>query len=272
MPENARRGWHYGNADANKPMAHTVKTVAAMSGVSIRTLHFYDEVGLLKPAYVGANGYRFYEEAQLLRLQQILFYRKLGFKLERIKKVLDQPNFDKVRALESHRKVLRKDLAHTRLLIKTIEKTLEHLKGTKKMKAEELFKGFDPEQQARHEKYLVNRFGQKMEGSIKQSKDRLKGWSKSDWEKAGVDFDRICRDLVAAIDEELPTNAPEVQELIRRHHSWLSRFWTPTRESYAGHSQLLVDSDLRKAYEAYDKRLPVYAAEAMRTFAEAHLS
>ena len=243
-----------------------------MSGVSIRTLHFYDEVGLLKPAFVGTNGYRFYEESQLLRLQQILFYRKLGLGLEQIKEILDKPKFDKIQALESHRKVLRKDLANTRLLIKTIEKTLEHLKGTRRMKAEELFKGFDPEQQAKHEKYLIDRFGKKMEKGIKQSKDRVKGWSKSDWEKTGADFDRICRDLVTVIDKELPTNSPEVTELIRRHHSWLSKFWTPTRESYAGHSQLLIDSDLRKAYEAYDQRLPDYAAEAMRSFAEVHLS
>src|SRR5436190_18368061 len=109
-------------------MAYTVKQVAAMSGVSVRALHFYDETGLLKPAYVAANGYRFYEEPQLLKLQQILFYRELGFELNQIKRVLSRPDFDKVAALESHRKVLRKDLATTRKLIQTIDKTIEHLK------------------------------------------------------------------------------------------------------------------------------------------------
>ncbi|MBI2947673.1 MAG: MerR family transcriptional regulator, partial [Verrucomicrobia bacterium] len=122
-------------------MAYTVKKVAAMSGVSVRTLHFYDEVGLLKPAYLGANGYRYYEEPQLLTLQQVLFYRKLGFELKQIKKILSRPDFDKVTALESHRKVLRKNLADTRRLIQTIDKTIEHLKGTKKMKGKELFVG-----------------------------------------------------------------------------------------------------------------------------------
>jgi DNA-binding transcriptional MerR regulator len=73
-------------------MAYTVKQVAAMSGVSVRTLHFYDETALLKPAYTRANGYRVYEEAQLLMLQQILFYRELGFELKRIKRVLGQAN------------------------------------------------------------------------------------------------------------------------------------------------------------------------------------
>ena len=76
-------------------MAYTVKQVAAMSGVSVRTLHFYDETGLLKPAYLGANGYRFYEEAQLLTLQQILFYRELEFELKQIKEILGRSDFER---------------------------------------------------------------------------------------------------------------------------------------------------------------------------------
>jgi len=123
-------------------MAYTVKQVAAMSGVSVRTLHFYDETGLLKPARYGANGYRFYEEAQLLTLQQILFYRELGFELKQIQRILGRADFEKVAALQSHRKVLQKDVSRTRKLIETIDKTIEHLKGTKKMKTEEMFVGF----------------------------------------------------------------------------------------------------------------------------------
>src|SRR5580693_8592181 len=101
-------------------MAYTVKQVAAMSGVSVRTLHFYDETGLLKPAYLGANGYRFYEEAQLLTLQQILFYRELGFELKQIKPILGRPGFKTIVALQSHRKVLQKNLARTPRLMETI--------------------------------------------------------------------------------------------------------------------------------------------------------
>src|ERR1700745_831125 len=89
-------------------MAYTIKQVAAMSGVSVRTLHFYDETGLLPPAYRGGNGYRFYEEPQLLTLQQILFYRELGLELKQIEQILSQPDFEKLAALESHRKVLKK--------------------------------------------------------------------------------------------------------------------------------------------------------------------
>src|SRR4051794_25309318 len=123
-------------------MAFTVKQVAAMSGVSVRTLHFYDETGLLKPARTGANGYRFYEEPQLLMLQQILFYRELGFGLKRIKHILGQATFQKAAALRSHREVLEANIARTRGLIETIDKTIRHLEGTGTMKSEELFAGF----------------------------------------------------------------------------------------------------------------------------------
>jgi DNA-binding transcriptional MerR regulator len=123
-------------------MAYTVGKVAAMSGVSVRTLHFYDETGLLKPAYLGANGYRFYEEPQLLILQQILFYRELGFELKQIKTILRRRGFQKIAALQSHRKVLEQNINRTRRLIETIDKTIKHLKGTRKMQSEEIFAGF----------------------------------------------------------------------------------------------------------------------------------
>jgi DNA-binding transcriptional MerR regulator len=122
--------------------AYTVRQVARLSGVSARTLHFYDEVGLLEPAYHAANGYRFYEEPQLLTLQQILFYRELGFELKQIKAILGRPDFEKAKALMAHREVLEETLARTRTLLQTIDKTTEHLKGGQQMPNEEMFAGF----------------------------------------------------------------------------------------------------------------------------------
>jgi len=113
-----------------------------MSGVSVRTLHYYDETGLLTPLRNGANGYRMYGEPQLLMLQQILFYRELGFELKEIERILSRADFEKVAALESHRKVLEEKLARTRTLIETVEKTIKHLKGKRMMKSEEMFVGF----------------------------------------------------------------------------------------------------------------------------------
>src|SRR5215467_2111215 len=98
-------------------MTYTVKKLAKLSGVSVRTLHWYDEIGLLKPAYYGSNGYRYYEEEQLLILQQILFFRELGFELIQIQKLLKRSDFDKVVALSSHRKILEKNIEQTQMLI-----------------------------------------------------------------------------------------------------------------------------------------------------------
>lgn len=248
-------------------MAYTVKKVARMSGVSVRTLHFYDEVGLLKPASRAANGYRFYDEAQLLTLQQILFYRELGFELKQIKRLLGRGDFDRIKALESHRKVLSKELNRTRKLIVTIDKTVAHLKGTRKMKSEELFVGFSPEQQAKHEQYLIDRFGGGMKEQIDRSRQRVKDWKRADWEKSGQTFDKICKGLVSLMERSVEADSREAQEIIRRHHDWIGKFWKPTAESYAGHSQLIVDSDLRKAYEVYHPKLPEFVSAGIKHYA-----
>src|SRR4029434_5282153 len=206
-------------------MAYTVKQVARMSGVSVRTLHFYDEVGLLKPAYVGANGYRFYEEPQLLRLQQILFYRELGFELKQIERILNRADFEQIAALQSHRKILQKNATRTRQLIVTIDKTIEHLKGKTKMKSHEMFAGFDPGEHATHDQHLIERYGDSMQASIAQSKAKVKNWTKARWQKSGEAFNAICEDLVSAMKQDLPVKSPAVQNIIQRHYDWLKQFW-----------------------------------------------
>jgi len=252
-------------------MAYTVTKLAKISGVSVRTLHWYDEVGLLKPAYHGSNGYRYYEEEQLLILQQILFFRELGFELKQIQKILKRSDFDKMVALSSHRQILQKNLARTRKLIKTIDETIEHLKGTKKMKEQEIYYGFSKEKQADYEKQLIQRFGDKVKDSIAESHQKVKNWSKADWDKSGKEFDEICKELVKMIEKNSKTNSKEVQSIIRKHYLWLKKFWTPTRESYSGHGQFIVESDLRNAYEAHHPQLPEFIAEAIQTFAKIEL-
>lgn len=250
----------------------TVKKLAKLSGVTVRTLHFYDEIGLLKPARYGANGYRLYAEEQLLRLQQILFYRELGFDLKRIQKMLGQKDFDVIDALTSHRKALRRDMERTEKLIQTIDKTIAHLKGTKKMKNQELFQGFDAKKQAEHEKYLIDRFGEPMKKSIAASYRKVKDWTKADWEAKGWEFAVICQDLTKLMEQGLEAGAPDVQKAIRRHYMWLRNFWKPNRESYTGHSQLILTSDLRKAYDAYHPRLADFLAEGIKLFAQRDLT
>lgn len=253
-------------------MAYTVTKLAKISGVSVRTLHWYDEVGLLKPAYYGSNGYRYYEEEQLLVLQQILFFRELGFELKQIQKILGRGDFDKIVALSSHRKVLQKSLERTKQLIKTIDKTIEHLKGTKKMKEQEMYYGFSKEKQAEYEKQIIERFGEQGKAFTEESKKNVKNWSKADWDNSGKEFDAICKELTTLLEKGSKEHAKDVQAVIRRHYQWLKRFWTPTRESYAGHGQFIEESELRKAYETYHSQLPHFIAEAIEIFAKSELT
>ncbi|NUQ55782.1 MAG: MerR family transcriptional regulator, partial [Dehalococcoidia bacterium] len=103
---------------------YTVKQLADLAGITVRTLHHYDAIGLLRPSDVGANGYRYYDEAAVFRLQQILLYRELGLELAQIKDVLDSPDFDLAAALRSHRAALEAKLNRMSELIRTVDRTL----------------------------------------------------------------------------------------------------------------------------------------------------
>src|SRR5688572_195485 len=184
-------------------MKYGVKELAELSGVTVRTLHFYDEVGLLKPAGHSVSGYRFYGEKELLQLQQILFFRELGFELKQIKRILNRSDFDRRAALESHRGVLEKNVARTKELIKTIDETLEHLKGKRKMKDRALFSGFDHAKQAEYEKQLIEQYGEKMREGIAESRRKVKDWTKQDWERSGKEWDAICTQLADAMKRGL---------------------------------------------------------------------
>lgn len=252
-------------------MAYTVTKLAKLSGVSIRTLHWYDEIGLLKPAYYGSNGYRYYEEEQLLILQQILFFRELGFELKLIHKILGRNDFDKTVALRSHRMVLLKNLERTQKLIKTIDKTIKHLEGIRKMKEREIYDGFDKEKQKEYEQVLIDRFGDKVKETFAECEQNVKNWTKSDWDKSSKEFDEICKKLAELIEKRVSTNSKDVQSVIRQHYKWLKKFWTPTKETYSGHGQLIVETDLRKPYEGYHPQMPEFIAEAIRIFAKNEL-
>jgi DNA-binding transcriptional MerR regulator len=252
-------------------MAYTVTKLAQLSGVSVRTLHWYDEIGLLKPAYHGENGYRYYEEEQLLLLQQILFFRELGFELKQIQKILKRSDFDKRAALLSHRQVLLKSLTRTKRLIKTIDKTIEHLKGTKKMKEHELYWGFPKEKQAEYEKQIIERFGEQGKVHTEECRKNVKDWSKKEWDQSRQRFEAICKELTLLLEKKQKANAKPVQDVTRRHFEMLKQFWTPDRESYTAHGQFIVESDLRKAYEVYHPQLPEFVAEAISVFAQNEL-
>lgn len=248
-------------------MAYTVKALAKLSGVSARTLRFYDAIGLLPPAYVGENGYRYYEAPQLHALQQILFFRELGFPLEEIRTLLPRAEADRIRALRAHREALEKNVVQTQELIRTIDKTIARLQGEGTMKDQELFQGFDKTKQEGYEQQLVGAYGDEARRHIAESKRRTKDWSKEDWQRVGQDFSAKLAPLVEQLRRGVVASAPEVQGLVAEHHRWLTQFWTPTRESYAGLGRLYATApDFRKVFDPHHPRLADFLAEAMEVF------
>ncbi len=253
---------------------YKVKEVAKLSGVTVRTLHHYDQVGLLRPAQVGDNGYRYYGREELLRLQQILFHRELELPLDAIADVLDRPGFDRLAALKRHRKALSAKASRYRKLIQTLDQTLAALEGETDVKDEDLYKGFAPEKQDEYEAFLIDRFGDKARTSIETSKVALKSWSKGDWDRSSQEYAEVEAGLGKALAEGLAADSEAVQALIRRHHAWIGVMWArrPTREAYTGLGQLYSDHpDFRARYEAVHPGLTEYLVGAMQSFAEREL-
>lgn len=252
-------------------MNYTITKLAKLSGVSIRTLRFYDEIGLLKPAYVAENRYRYYQEAQLLRLQQILFFRELGFELKKIQEILAQSDFDRIHVLQSHKKVLSTDIQKMKKLLHTIDKTINHLQGKYTMREKEIFYGFSKEKQAEYEQYLIESLGaDRLE--FAECARNVKEWTKENWQKCKVTGEELNKAFVEALEKRLKPHYPEVQKLVRKHFELISLFWTPTKETYADLGQLYIEHpDFRTYYAAYHPELAQFLADAMKTFAEQEL-
>jgi DNA-binding transcriptional MerR regulator len=249
---------------------YTVKDVAKLSGVSVRALHHYDEIGLLKPACVGENGYRYYGREELLRLQQILFHRELEFPLEAIAAVLASPDFDRVEALRRHRVKLAAEATRYRRLLKTLDTTLAALNGETEMNENDIYEGFAPERQAEYEAWLVDRFGGEMPAHLAFSKQTMKGWSKADQAAFQAELAAIERGMGEALRLGVPADSAAVDPLMRRHHAWVALSWKrpPSAEAFAGLADLyLAHEDFKAHYEAVEPGLAEYMAAAMKGYA-----
>jgi DNA-binding transcriptional MerR regulator len=248
----------------------TVKQLAAISGVTVRTLHHYDEIGLLKPASVGANGYRYYGRAELLRLQRILFHRELGVPLHAIAGLLELDGDDQIGMLERHREMLHAERERFGVLIDTIERTIADLKGEQSMSNADLYKGFSPEQQAGHEAWLIDRFGEPMRDGLEQSKQSWSRMSPSERDALGREYAAVERALASAHRHGLAASSDAVAALIWRHRAWIGAMWGRpcSPERYAALADgYLAHPDFVARYEGIEKGFAEYLAGAMKLHA-----
>ncbi|KGX90540.1 transcriptional regulator [Pontibacillus halophilus JSM 076056 = DSM 19796] len=253
-------------------MAYTVKEVAGLSGVSVRTLHYYDEIGLLMPAYKGENGYRYYEERELELLQQVLFFRELGMNLETIRELLQEQDFHVIQALKTHRKHLVQKAERLQQLVDTIDRTIEAKKGEWMMNPKEMFDGFQKEQQQEYERELIKEYGPDAEGLIKESWNNIKSWKKEEFDEMKEKNKELNRRFAELIEEGEAPEGKRAQQLVVEHYNWINAFYTPTKEVYEGLGELYVTHpDFKRNYDRVHPHLAEYLRQAMKEYASHNL-
>jgi DNA-binding transcriptional MerR regulator len=236
-------------------MEYTVQALGKMAGVSTRTLRYYDEIGILKPARINSSGYRIYGQNEVDRLQQILFYRELGVSLESIKNILTSPSFDGASALRDHRKKLLEKREQLDLLIANVEKTIAETEGRIKMTDKEKFEGFKQkmidDNEKKYGKEIRAKYGDEQ---VNKSNEKIKGMTKEQYAEA----ERLGAEVITTLNDAFKTGDPAgelAQKAADLHRRWLSLYWDKyTKEAHAGVAQMYVGDERFRAY--YDKEQP----------------
>ena len=240
----------------------TVKQLSRLAGVTARTLHYYDSIGLLKPSCLGDNGYRYYGEESIYLLQQILFYRELDIPLEEIKKIMGRPDFAVLPALESHRMELGKRIARLERLRQTVDHTISHLKGQKEMSNKQVFSGFSEEEQ---EKYAAEAEQMYDPETVRASNRRWKSYSAEQQKQILAEGGQIYTEMVAIMPKG-PASS-EAQALVERWRKNMDHFWTPNLEQLEGLASLYNDDPRFKAnFDKFDAGLADFMRAAVRVY------
>lgn len=252
-------------------MTWSIAEVARMSKVTSRTLRHYDQVGLLEPAYVAGNGYRYYEQEQLLRLQHILLLRELGLGLDAIADVLSGQR-DQVEALRRHEQWLRDERERLGRLANTVSRTIRQLQEGEQMSAPELFEGF-ADRQAQLETDLVAEHGQGVREHFRTARRATEDWTQEDYLDAQRRADELDDKLLAVMRAGVAPDSAETLDVVDEHYRSLTQFWTPDRTSYTNLGQMYVDNPEFKArYDAKASGLAEYLRDATAAYATRRLS
>lgn len=242
--------------------------VARVAHVTIRTLHHYDEIGLLVPSARTASGYRIYDEGDLLRLHQILIFRELGFSLEGIGQILDAPAFERGEALRAQKELLGESLEKTKAVIRAVDAALEALKGGTRMDRKKMFEGFEEFDHAQYEDEARERWG-KTE-AYKESMRRTKQYTKDDWARIKADSEAVEKRLAELLEAGKDPDTPEVMDAAEAHRLHMNRWFYPV--SHAMHLELgrmyVADPRFTAYYEERADGLAAFVAAAIEANAK----
>ncbi|MEU1075908.1 MULTISPECIES: MerR family transcriptional regulator [unclassified Streptomyces] len=253
-------------------MTWSIADVARMSGVTSRTLRHYDEIGLLPPAGIGVNGHRQYEEADLLRLQQILLMRELGLGLREIQAVLDS-QADRVAVLREHHRRLLTERDRLETLARTVGRTIAELEENEDTtmarinRPENLFEGFehtDTETEAEVRERWPEAWEESRQAVETMTPDDTERWQR----EVTAQMIRFAEFMVAGT----PVTDPAVQAETHLHYQGVCRFWTPNAAAYKGLGQTYVDDPrFRENFDRIADGLAVYQRDAMVAYADTRL-
>jgi DNA-binding transcriptional MerR regulator len=243
---------------------YTVKQLSTLAGLTPRALRHYDQIGLLKPESYGENGYRYYSEGSVLRLQQILFYRELGLPLEEIRMIMADQDFDVLAALEDHRQKLQIRIKRLEQLTITVDKTIDHLIGEHKMSPKGLFEGFSEEQQEEYARQAEQIYDRE---TVRASNRKWKGYLPEKKQAILDEGRQIYQEMVAAMPKG--ADSPEVQQLVDRWRKHMEYFWTPNQEQLLGLAAMYGSSpDFKANFDAMHPELADFMREAVSFYVE----
>jgi DNA-binding transcriptional MerR regulator len=247
-------------------MIYTIKEIADLANVTTRTLRYYDEIGLLHPASTGENGYRYYDQENLLRLQQILFFRELDIPLKDIQLIMSSPDFNMLGALEKHRSSLRMRAKRLDRLIETVDQTINHLKGDKKMTAKEYFEGFD---ESLYEEEARERWGSTIQ--YKESQKKWASYSKEQKEAIKIEGEALTKRMVGENPNTTPDD-PDVQAAIGEYQAYINKyFYTCDVDCLRGLADMWVeDSRFANNYERVRQGGAKFVQEAVHIYCDRH--
>lgn len=250
---------------------YTVAQLAKLAGISVRALHHYDEIGLLKPAHIGQNRYRYYGREELLRLQQILIHRALDIPLGEIAAILDAPGFDRLATLEAQRQRLAAEAERFAQLVRTIDRTIENLKGDRAMKDADLYKGaVSPEKQAEYERWLVDRYGGDMKERIAVSRKAYAAMTETEKQAVNDELRAVEQGLAEAMRLGIKADSSDLDPLLTRQRDWVALMWGKPcpPEAFAGLADLhLSHPDFVSRYESIATGFSDWHAAAMKAWA-----
>jgi DNA-binding transcriptional MerR regulator len=236
-------------------MEYTVQKLGKLAGISTRTLRYYDEIGILKPARMNSSGYRIYGQAEVDRLQQILFYRELGVSLDQIKNIIMNPAFNGEAALREHREKLLEKRAQLDLLIANVEKTIAFTERRMNMSNQEKFDGFKKkmisDNEQKYGKEAREKYGSE---TVDKSNAKLMNMTEKEYNEV-KELERQVRETLAKAFATGDPAGELAQKAADLHKQWLTFYWSEySKEAHAGLAEMYVADERFKAY--YDKDQP----------------